>query len=131
MPAPALLASLLFVQPVTAGFSEDPAQASIWLQQACRIQQVGYSGGVPVDHTEFCTCFDRNLREASTDDVYRVFALGSQGAVREQGLIEDWESARDTAAAEAGAMAPEVQASFTTILQSSLMACMNFSFQGE
>jgi len=112
-------------------FADDVEQYSVWMQQACRVQQVGRSGGEPVDYTELCTCFDSNLRAASTDEVYRVFALGSQGVVREQGLIEDWEAARDTAAAEAAAMAPEVQARFTTILQSSLMACINLSLPGE
>lgn len=132
MPAFALMATALLLQsPTPAAFSEDPQQYSGWLQQACRIQQVGHSGGETVDHTEFCACFDSNVRDATTDEIYRVFALGSQGAVREQGLIEDWQAARDTAAAEAGVMTPEVQASFTNILQNSLMACLPLSYQGD
>ncbi|WP_339743114.1 hypothetical protein [uncultured Maricaulis sp.] len=132
MPAVALIATAVLLQSTTTpAFSEDPQQYSVWLQQACRIQQVGHSGGEPVDHTEFCTCFDSHVRDTTSDKIYRVFALGSQGAAREQGLIEDWQAARDTAAAEAGAMTPEVQTSFTTILQNALMACLPLSNQGD
>ena len=112
-------------------FPDDPEQYSVWMQQACRIQQVGHSGGEPVDHTEFCACFDTALREAASPAIYRVFALGSQGAVREQGMIEDWEAARDTAAVEAATLPPTDQAQFTSLLQGGLGRCMHLSHQGE
>ncbi|WP_417477605.1 hypothetical protein [Maricaulis sp.] len=115
-------------QPV---FADDPAQYSDWLQHGCRIQQVGHSGGEPVDHTAFCACFDARVSEAGGGGIYRAFALGMQGALREQSLIEDWEAARDTAAAEAGAMSLETQTGFSQILQNSLLACVHLSYQGE
>ena len=124
-----LIASLASV--ATIEFPDDPDQYSQWMQQACRIQQVGHSGGEPDDHTGFCTCFDASLRDAASPAIYRIFALGSQGAVREQGMIEDWEMARDTAAAEASAMPPSDQAQFTSILQAGLTTCMHLSYQGE
>ncbi|WP_417483236.1 hypothetical protein [Maricaulis sp.] len=125
-----MFASLLLAlaQPV---FVDDPQQYSTWLQHGCRLQQVGHSGGVPADHTEFCACFDNSVSETADAATYRVFALGMQGALREQSLIEDWEGARDTAAAEAAAMPPASQAGFTQILQNSLMACLSLSYQGE
>ena len=104
---------------------------SVWIQQACRIQQVGYSGGEPADHMEFCDCFDGTLQFVSNAATYRVLALGSQGALQEQSLIEDWENARDTAAAEAAAMSQEDQAEFVPLMQSALMTCMHLSYQGE
>ena len=42
-------------------------------------------------------------------------------------MIEDWEGARDTAAAEAGAMAPEVQGQFASLLQGALGHCFALS----
>ena len=123
-----LIAALAgFAQPA---FADDAEQYSVWMQQACRVQQVGHGGGEPVDHTEFCACFDSHVREMAPDEAYRALALGSQGAVQEQGLIEDWQAARDTAASEAAAMAPEVQATFTSILRDSLLACIPLSYQG-
>ena len=112
-------------------FSDDPALYSDWLQHGCRIQQVGHSGGEPVDHTEFCACFAAEVSETAGAEIYRMFALGIQGALREQSLIEDWELARDTAAAEAGAMSLETQAGYPQILQNSLLACVHLSYQGE
>lgn len=110
---------------------DESALYSVWMQQACRIQQVSQSGGEPVDHVEFCDCFDGTLQFVSNAATYRVFALGSQGALQEQSLIEDWETARDTAAAEAAAMSPEDQAEFVPLLQGALMSCMHLSYQGE
>ena len=40
-----LIASVLAV--ASTEFSDDPEQHSVWMQQACRIQQVGYGGGEP------------------------------------------------------------------------------------
>ena len=106
----------------------DTAQYSEWMQHACRIQQVGYNGGgEPADYAGFCTCLDGHLQETSSTEVYRVFALGSQGALQDQSMIEDWEGARDTAAAEAGAMPPEVQGQFAALLQGALGHCFALS----
>ncbi|WP_417492566.1 hypothetical protein [Maricaulis sp.] len=123
-----LLAVTGLAQPA---FSEDPQQYSTWLQHGCRLQQVGYSGGEPADHTEFCACFDAHVSDAGDEATYRVFALGMQGALRERSLIEDWEGARDTAAAEAGAMPLTAQAGFGQTLQDALLTCMPLSYQGE
>lgn len=112
-------------------FPDNRDQYSIWLQHGCRLQQVGYSGGEPADHIEFCTCFDTNVSETADSETYRVLALGMQGALREQSLIEDWEGARDTAVTVAGAMSPAAQAGFGPILQNSLMACLSLSYQEE
>tara|TARA_R110000868_G_scaffold76499_2_gene219889 strand:- start:33965 stop:34351 length:387 start_codon:yes stop_codon:yes gene_type:complete len=123
-----LLALAGLAQP---GFSDDPQQYSTWLQHGCRLQQVGHSGGVPADHTEFCACFDANVSGTVGEETYRVFALGMQGALREQSLIEDWEDARDAAAAQAATMSPEAQAGFGQILQNSLLSCLSLSYQAE
>ena len=114
-----LIASVLAV--ASTEFSDDPEQHSVWMQQACRIQQVGYGGG----------CFDDSLREQTSAPVYRAFALGSQGAIREQGMIEDWEAARDAAASEAGAMDPAIQAQFTSYLQTALTGCVSLAYPSE
>ncbi|WP_339334421.1 hypothetical protein [uncultured Maricaulis sp.] len=124
-----LIASVLAV--ASTEFSDDPEQHSVWMQQACRIQQVGYGGGEPDDYTAFCVCFDDSLREQTSAPVYRAFALGSQGAIREQGMIEDWEAARDTAASEAGAMDPAIQAQFTSYLQTALTGCVSLAYPSE
>ncbi len=124
-----LIASLASV--AAADFPDDPAQYSVWMQQSCRIQQVGRSGGEPADHTGFCVCLDSQVREASSPATYRAFALGSQGALREQAMIEDWEAARDTAMREAAALPTSEQTQLTAILQSALGACMNLVYQGE
>ena len=109
-------------------FPGNPDQYSEWMQHACQVQQVGYNGGgVPADYVEFCSCLDGHLQETSSEPVYRVFALGSQGSLQDQSMIEDWEGARDTAAAEAGAMAPEVQGQFASLLQGALGHCFALS----
>ena len=89
MPATALIATLLFLQPATPGFSEDPAQVSIWMQQACRIQQVNGPGGTEASYTEFCACLDGEIAEHTSAAGYRSFALGAQGRIGDQALVED------------------------------------------
>lgn len=126
-----MIASLIagFALSVAASdFPGDPDQYSEWMQHACRIQQVGYNGGgEPDDYDAFCTCLDGALQDTASEPVYRAFALGSQGALQDQSMIEDWEGARDTAAAEAGAMSPEVQGQFASLLQGALGQCMGLS----
>ncbi|WP_323762147.1 hypothetical protein [Maricaulis sp.] len=112
-------------------FADDPDQYSVWMQQSCRIQQVGRSGGVPEDHTAFCTCLDREIRAGASGPVYRVFALGSQGAIQDQAMVDDWAAARDTAATEAAMLSPDDQAQIQPVLQSALAACLPQSYQGE
>lgn len=124
-----LILALASLAPPT--ISDEAALYSVWMQQACRIQQVGHSGGEPADHVEFCACFDGTLQFVSNAATYRVLALGSQGALQEQSLIEDWEAARDTAVTEAAAMSLEDQAEFVPLLQNALMSCMHLSYQGE
>lgn len=113
---------------VTSGpatFSDDPADHSAWMQHACRIQQVDRSGGVPEDHDAFCSCFDGYLQENASPQVYRLFALGSQGAIQDRSMLPDWEEARDTSAAEAAALPAEDQAGFMGLLQGGLGACFS------
>lgn len=108
-----------------ATFSEDPADHSAWMQHACRIQQVDRSGGVPEDHDAFCSCLDDYLQENATPQVYRLFALGSQGAIQDRSMLPDWEAARDVSAAEAGALPAEEQAGLMGLLQGGLGACFS------
>ncbi|MEP3072896.1 hypothetical protein [Maricaulis sp.] len=118
-----LAALLVTSEPVT--FSEDPADHSAWMQHACRIQQVDRSGGVPEDHDAFCSCLDAYLQENATPQVYRLFALGSQGAIQDRSMLPDWEAARDISAAEAGALPAEEQAGLMGLLQGGLGACFS------
>jgi len=119
----ALAALLVTSEPVT--FSEDPADHSAWMQHACRIQQVDRSGGVPEDHDAFCACLDGYLHDNATPQVYRLFALGSQGAIQDRSMLPDWEAARDISAAEAGALPAEEQAGLMGLLQGGLGACFS------
>lgn len=93
MPATTVLATLLFLQPATTGFSEDPAQVSTWMQQACRIQQVNGQGGGEASYTDFCACLDGEIADHTSTAGYRAFALGAQGRIDDQALVEDWEAA--------------------------------------
>jgi len=114
-----------------AGFPDDPDQYSEWMQQSCRMQQVGHAGGVPENHTAFCSCLDGEIRSAASSAVYRIFALGSQGSLQDRAMVEDWAAARDTAAVEAAALSPEERAQFQPILQTALGTCLPQSYQGE
>lgn len=124
-----LIASL--AASAAAEFPDDPDQYSVWMQQSCRIQQVGHAGGVPENHRAFCTCLDGELRTTASAAVYRIFALGSQGSLLDRAMVEDWAAARDTAATEAAALPSEEQAQFQPILQAALGACLSQSYQGE
>ena len=64
--------SALLVTSEPATFSEDPADHSVWMQHACRVQQVDRSGGVPEDHDAFCSCLDGYLQENATPQIYRL-----------------------------------------------------------
>lgn len=112
-------------------FPDDPDQYSVWMQQSCRIQQVGHAGGVPDNHTAFCACFDRAIRAEASAPVYRIFALGAQGSIQDQAMVDDWAAARDAAATEAAALPPEERARFQPVLQAALGACLPHVFQGE
>lgn len=121
-----MILTTLFALVVTsepAPFSDDPADHSAWMQHACRIQQVDRNGGVPEDHDAFCSCLDGYLRDNATPQVYRLFALGSQGAIQDRSMLPDWEAARDISAAEAAALPAEEQAGFIGLLQGGVGAC--------
>jgi hypothetical protein len=105
-------------------FSEDPEDHSVWMQHACRIQQVDRSGGEPEDHEAFCGCFDAHLRDNTSAQVYRLFAMGSQGVIQDRSMLDDWEAARDQSAAESETLAPEDQAGMLRALQGGLGACL-------
>ena len=124
-----LIASVLAVS--STEFSNDPEQHSVWMQQACRIQQVGHAGGVPDNHTAFCACSARAIRAEASAPVYRISALGAQGSIQDQAMVDDWAAARDAAATEAAALPPEERARFQPVLQAALGACLPHVFQGE
>lgn len=122
MPIASLLGLLLLQTP---GFSTDPADHSAWMRHSCRIQQVSYrGGGVPEDYTGFCECFDAELRDTISAEAYRVFALGSQGALRDRSMLDDWAAARDEAQRLFPTLSPEEQAGAGQVLQGALGACM-------
>ena len=114
----------LVVASEPATFSDDPADHSAWMQHACRIQQVDRSGGAPEDYDAFCSCLDDYLHGNATPQVYRLFALGSQGAIQDRSVLQDWEAARDTSAAEAAALPAGEQAGLMGLLQGGLGACL-------
>jgi hypothetical protein len=94
------------------------------MRQSCQFQQARDQGGDPADYAAFCTCLDAELARESGDTMYRVMALGSQGAIGEDALVED----PDAALAEAQrlvATAPEEErAALPLLLQSSLGTCL-------
>ncbi len=112
-------------------FPDDPEQFSAWMQQSCQVQQMRRSGGTPSDHDAFCSCLDGALSAGLSPAAYRVIALGSQGAIQDEGMIDDWEAARDAAATEVTALDPEEQSAIQPALQTGLSMCLSLAYQGE
>jgi hypothetical protein len=111
-------------------FEADQRQYSIWLQQACRIQQADRNPGQsPAMYESFCECFSRDLRETSTPEAYRVMSLSLQGNAEGRGEIKEWEVARDTAFAEYEALPEEEKSALPARLQSGLLNCISLTPQ--
>lgn len=116
------LAALLVFSAQDSAFTHDREVLSGYMIQACLVQQENRNGGSAAENLPFCTCLDAELAAMTSDEVYRIFALGSQGAIGENAQI-------DAAAAQAESqqifleMTPEDQAGIQPLLQSAVGAC--------
>jgi len=120
-----MLIALIAGLAITTDPADDPERYSAWIRHACEIQQVDYNGGgEPADYVEFCGCSDTGIRETGPPAIYRVFAPGSQAALQDRSMLENWMPARDTAAMEAAALPADGQARIQPVLQGALGACM-------
>ncbi|MBI1235823.1 MAG: hypothetical protein GC188_03970 [Alphaproteobacteria bacterium] len=117
-----LLAAALSLTVQTSEFTRDREVLSDYMVQACLVQQQGRNGATAEENLPFCTCLDAELAATATDELYRIFALGSQGAIGENAQI-------DAAAAQAESqqifleMTPEDQAGVQPVLQSAVGTC--------
>ena len=125
-----MFAILLASLSLTTDFPDDPEQYSAWMQQSCRIQQIRRSGGETDDHAAFCACMDDSLRAGYSPAASRAIALGSQGAIQDEAMVDDWEAARDAALAEAAALPQDEQAQLQPVLQGALSSCLGLAYQG-
>ena len=116
----------LLTSPAT-GFPDDTETLSSWMQHACRIQQVNRQGGEAEAYDAFCACFDAALAERVSPTAYRLYALGSQGAIAEQSIAPDWEAARDEAQRRFPELDEDEQMRASQVLQESLWACMSLA----
>lgn len=126
-----MLAILLASLTLSSDLPDDPEQYSVWMQQSCRVQQVARYGGELDDHLPFCGCLDSTVREELSPAAYRVFALGSQGAIQDRALIEDWEAAREAALSGAAALPEDEQAQLQPVLQGALGTCLSLAYRAE
>lgn len=121
--APLLAAVVLQSTPLT----EDPEVLNDYMAHACRVQQANNQGGEEAEYTEFCNCLSADMAENSSDALYRSMALGSQGALQDQAMVEDWEAAREESERVFGELEPEEQLSAANVIQNGLYACMEFA----
>lgn len=116
------LAALLVLSAQDTAFTHDREILSGYMVQACLVQQQGRNGAGEDENLPFCTCLDAELARTADGALYRIFALGSQGAIGEEAQI-------DAAAAQAESqqifleMSPEDQAGVQPVLQSAVGAC--------
>lgn len=120
LPALALALSAVQATPLAA----DTGTLTGYMAHSCRLQQAANQGGTSVDYTEFCACLAGEVAQNTGDDLFRAMALGSQGALREDALIEDWEAAREDSEAIFGMLEPEEQLSAGIVIQDGLTACL-------
>lgn len=117
-----VLAAALSLTAQTAEFTHDPDLLSQYMVQACQVQQVDRNGATEEENLPFCTCLDGELASNTSAGLYRIFALGSQGAIGEDAQI-------DAAMAQAESqrifleMPAGEQASVQPVLQSAVLAC--------
>jgi len=118
-----LLAAALSLTVQTSEFTHDSEALSQYMVQACQVQQVSRNGATEEENLPFCTCLDREIANNTTDEIYRIFAIGSQGAIGEYARI-------DAAMAQAESqrifaeLPADVQATAQPILQSAVGNCM-------
>lgn len=124
MPFASLIAALL-VQ--TTPMTEDPAVLQDYMAHACRVQQAGNQGGAPEDYAGFCDCLSADLAENSSTALFRSMALGSQGALQDAAIVDDWEAAREESENVFGALEPEEQLSAGGLIQDGLLACLSLA----
>ena len=106
-------------------YEADARQYGIWMQQACRIQQVDRTpANTPAMYEAFCACFAEDLRGRTSPDMFRLLALGSQARIEGRGEIQDWEAVRDRVMAEFEALPEDEQLAAPRYLQESLQACI-------
>lgn len=129
MPLASLLAAIaLQSSPLT----DDPEVLQGYMAHACRVQQAANQGGEAADYTEFCDCLSAEMKANSSEALYRSMALGSQGALQDNAMIEDWDAAREESERVFGTLEPEEQLSTGTVIQDGLMACVSLApAQGE
>lgn len=125
MPATAVFATILFLQPATAAFSEDPEQASIWLQQACRIQQLNGQSGDAASYTDYCACLDGEVADHTSAAGYRAFALGAQARIEDQAMVGDWEAAAAEGDRISQSLSAEERAGTMMMIQDAFDVCFS------
>lgn len=122
----AVMGLALLITP-EAGFPDDTETLSSWMQHGCRIQQMNRQGGEEAAYGEFCGCFDAAVAERTSPAAYRLYALGTQGAIGEQSIAPDWEAARDEVQARFPELPADEQARAGLILQQALSACISLA----
>tara|TARA_R110002073_G_scaffold29006_14_gene91620 strand:+ start:6030 stop:6452 length:423 start_codon:yes stop_codon:yes gene_type:complete len=109
---------------VEAVYATDSESLTGYMAQSCRIQQAANQGGTSVEYTEFCGCLAGEIRDGTGDELFRAMALGSQGALQDEALIDDWDAAREESEAIFATLEPEEQLSAGTVIQSGLLTCL-------
>ncbi|WP_421785750.1 hypothetical protein [Hyphobacterium sp.] len=118
------LAATLALAAQHGGFATDRETLSSYMRQSCQFQQARDQGGEPADYAAFCSCLDAELAGQSGDTMYRVMALGSQGAIGEDALVDDPAAALAEAQRLVDTAPEEERAALPLLLQSSLGTCM-------
>lgn len=120
-----MIASLLALAAIqTSALSTDTETLNGYMAQSCRIQQAANQGGSSVEYSEFCACLANEIEENTGDDLFRAMALGSQGALQDNALVEDWNAAREESEAIFGTLEPEEQVSAGVVIQAGLGVCL-------
>lgn len=119
-----LLAAALSLTAQTSEFTHDREVLSGYMVQACLVQQQNRNGSSADEDLPFCTCLDAELASNTTPELYRIFALGSQGAIGENAQI-DAAAAQEESQQIFLEMTPEDQAGVQPVLQSAVVSCMD------
>jgi hypothetical protein len=106
------------------GFTDDPYTLSDYMQHSCREQQAVRQGGEPASYDEFCSCLDAGLSDRASEDAYRAYALGSQGALQERSMLDDWEGAWAESQEIFATLTEEQRAAAGGHIQAALMDCL-------
>lgn len=121
----ASLVTALLLQ--TAEFTNHPETLAAYTAHACRVQQASNQGGEEADYAQFCDCLSANMAENSSEALFRALALGSQGALQDNAMVEDANAAREESERIFGELEPEEQLSSANVIQDGLYACMEFA----